>query len=48
MWPADLVEYERNPAAIRAALSETAFAAAWAEDQAMTLARVIAYTSTQA
>jgi hypothetical protein len=35
LWPADRVEYERNLATIRAALSEAAFAAAWAEDQAM-------------
>lgn len=44
-WLADRVEYERNLATIRAALSEEAFAAAWAEGQAMTLERAIAYAS---
>ena len=46
-WLADRVEYERNLAAIRAALSEAAFAAAWAEGQAMTQERAIAYASKQ-
>jgi predicted ATPase len=44
-WPADRVEYERNLATIRAALTEEAFAAAWAEGQAMTQERAIAYAS---
>jgi hypothetical protein len=46
-WPADRVEYERNLATLRAALSEAAFAAAWAEGQAMTLERAIAYALEQ-
>jgi predicted ATPase len=36
-------EYERQVAATRAALGEAAFAAAWAEGQAMTRERAIAY-----
>ncbi len=47
-WPADRVEYERNLATIRAALTEKAFAAAWAEGQAMTLKQAIVYASERA
>jgi tetratricopeptide (TPR) repeat protein len=47
-WPADRVEYERNVAAIRAALTEEAFAVVWAEGQTMTLEQAIAYASEQA
>ena len=42
MWPADRFEYQRNLAAIRAVLGEAAFAAAWAEGQALTLEQAIA------
>ncbi len=42
MWPVDRAEYRRSLAAIRAALTEEQFAAAWAEGQAMTLDEVIA------
>jgi hypothetical protein len=47
-WPADRVEYERNLAAIQAALDEETFAVAWAEGQAMTLEQAIAYASEEA
>jgi predicted ATPase len=47
-WPADRAEYERNLAAIRAALTEEEFAVVWAEGQAMTLEQAIAYASEQA
>lgn len=47
-WPADRVEYERHLAAIRAALTEEAFAVVWAAGQAMTLEQAIAYVSEQA
>jgi predicted ATPase/DNA-binding SARP family transcriptional activator len=47
-WPADRIEYERNLVAIRAASTEKAFAAAWAEGQAMALEQAITYASEQA
>ena len=43
MWPADHRDRERSMAAIRAALNEEAFAAAWAEGRAMSLEQAIAY-----
>jgi hypothetical protein len=39
----DQGEYERNLAAVRAQMDTEAFAAAWAEGQAMTLEQAIAY-----
>ena len=39
--PVDRPAHERDAAAIRAHLAETAFAAAWAEGQAMPLAQVV-------
>jgi tetratricopeptide (TPR) repeat protein len=41
--PADRVEVERGLPAVRAQMSEDAFAAAWAEGRAMTLEQAIAY-----
>jgi len=42
-WPADLVEYEQNLAAVQTALDQEIFAAAWKEGQAMSLEQAIAY-----
>jgi predicted ATPase/DNA-binding SARP family transcriptional activator len=42
MWPADQIDYQRNVAAIRAALGEAAFAAACADGRALTLEQAIA------
>ena len=45
-WPLEPVyqsEYQRQVAALRDTLGEKAFAAAWAEGQAMTLGQAIAY-----
>jgi hypothetical protein len=41
--PADRAEYDRNVAAARAHLPATAFAAAWAEGQAMSLEQAVTY-----
>lgn len=41
--PSDRTPHDRAVAALRAALDETAFAAAWAEGQAMTLEQAIRY-----
>jgi hypothetical protein len=41
--PQDQAEFERDLAAVRQALDETAFAAAWAAGRAMSLDRAIAY-----
>lgn len=41
--PSDQPEHERNMALVRAALGEAAFAAAWAEGQAMTFDQALAY-----
>jgi hypothetical protein len=41
--PADLIEYDRNLAAVRSQLDEATFAQAWAEGQAMTLEQAMAY-----
>ncbi len=43
MAPVDQAEYDRYVAAARAQLDDHAWAAAWAEGQAMTLERAIAY-----
>ena len=41
--PADRVDYDRQLAALRMELDETAFAAAWAQGRAMTLEQAIEY-----
>jgi predicted ATPase/DNA-binding SARP family transcriptional activator/predicted negative regulator of RcsB-dependent stress response len=41
--PADVVEFERNLASVRAQLDEATFNAAWAEGQKMTLERAVEY-----
>jgi hypothetical protein len=41
----DLTEYERNLSALRDALDEEAFTAAWERGQAMTLDEALAYAS---
>jgi hypothetical protein len=43
LLPADRAERERSVAAVRTALGQEAFAAAWAEGRAMALERAIAY-----
>jgi hypothetical protein len=40
--PADVADYDRTLAALRAALGEEAFAAAWAAGQAMSLDEAVA------
>ena len=40
--PADRADHDRDVAAVRAALGEAAFAAAWAEGRAMTMEQAIA------
>jgi predicted ATPase/DNA-binding SARP family transcriptional activator len=42
-WPMQLAEHDRTVTAARTALSEEAFAAAWAEGQAMTVEQAVAY-----
>jgi tetratricopeptide (TPR) repeat protein len=44
-WPADRGEVERNRAAIRAALGEAEFEAAWLAGEKMSLEQAIAYAS---
>jgi hypothetical protein len=43
MWPAERTTYERNLATARAQLDESAWAAAYAEGQAMTPEQAVAY-----
>ncbi|HZO90044.1 MAG TPA: tetratricopeptide repeat protein [Chthonomonadaceae bacterium] len=43
LWPCVLAEYERSLGDVREALGEEAFAAAWAEGQAMTLEQAMEY-----
>jgi len=43
LFPADRAEYDRSVATTRAQLAEAAFAAAWAEGQAMPREQVVAY-----
>ena len=47
MSPAERAEYDTAVAATRAALGEEAFAAAWAEGQAMTMEQAIEYALEQ-
>jgi non-specific serine/threonine protein kinase len=42
LLPIEMVDYEASITAVRARLGEPAFAAAWAEGQAMTLAQILA------
>jgi hypothetical protein len=44
-WPADRVEVERNLAAIRTAMGEDAFTAAWEAGAVMTLEGAVAFAS---
>jgi hypothetical protein len=41
--PADRAEHDRSVAAVRTALGEEAFAAAWAEGRALTLEHAVAF-----
>jgi hypothetical protein len=43
MSPSQRAEYERQIAAARSRLGDSAFAAAWAEGQAMSLEEAVAY-----
>jgi tetratricopeptide (TPR) repeat protein len=45
--PVDRADYERNVAAARAGLSESAFASAWAEGRAMTVEQAVEYALTE-
>jgi tetratricopeptide (TPR) repeat protein len=41
MWPADQADYERHVAAVRAALGDTAYTAAWSQGRALPLEEAV-------